>query len=213
MNTDLLIVPEEAEPNPLLPLPRSVNIDEWMFEIAKPFIKGPTMEIGSGNEAIISCFLKNNLTLHLSDLTRDNCNLLRAKYNDNPLIHSIHSFNPLIANFEQIYSGRLGVFKTVIKINTANTIPLDTTAIHNAKLLLKEGGRLILLLPAQTTLYTLLEDEPKAINNHNRRYLRTLLGPDLEVQKTKYFNIPELSNNLPSNQTGLSVLVIARRIK
>jgi tRNA1(Val) A37 N6-methylase TrmN6 len=185
-----------------LTLPEGVIVDEWMFDVVRPFIKGRTLEIGSGNDAITSCFLKNNLPIHLSDTDREGCEVLIQKYEGNPLVRSIHRVNLHRSDFFSAYSDRIAIFDTVFKLNSSNQIPINSTAISNANLLLKPGGHLIVLLPAYTALYTGMEEDPKAIKRHNRQFVRSLLGQSFEVQQTQYFNLPG---------SGLSVIVIASK--
>ena len=184
-------------------LTEDINVDEWMFEVVRPFIKGRTLEIGSGNDTITSCFINNNLSLHLSDSDRDCCESLSEKYQGNPLIRSVHKINIHRVDFATAYSDKLGIFETVFKLNSSKQIQINTIAISNANLLLKQGGHLILLMPAYTALYTGMEEDPKAIRRHNRQFVRTLFGPSFDVQQTQYFNLPG---------SGLSVIVTASKM-
>jgi len=184
-------------------LTEDINVDEWMFELIRPFIKGRTLEIGSGNDTITSCFINNNLALHLSDTDRDCCESLSEKYQGNPLIRAVHKMNIHRTDFANAYSDKLGIFETVFKLNSSKQIPINTNAIANAKLLLKQAGHLIILMPAYTALYTGMEEDPKAIRRHNRQFVRGLMGPSFEVQQTEYFNLPT---------SGLSVIVIASKV-
>jgi len=185
-----------------LTIPAGITADEWMFDVIRPFIKGRTLEIGSGNDVIISSFLKNNLPIHLSDTDWEGCEVLIQKYEGNSLVRSIHKVDLHRSDFFSAYSDRIGIFETVFKLNSSKQIPIDERAIANANLLLKQGGHLIVLLPAYTAVYTGMEEDPKAIKRHNRQFVRSLLGQSFEVQQTQYCNLPG---------TGLSVIVIASK--
>jgi hypothetical protein len=202
MSTDQLAIPGKLEFNPLLPFPDGANVEDWMFDIVRPFTTGRSLEIESGNDSIVSCFLKNNLPIHLSNTDRENFEILTQKYEGNPLIRSIHRINLNRTDFYNAYTDRMGIFDTVLTLNNAKPEKLDSLILANANLLLKKGGHLILLIPAYTALYTGMEDDSRAIKRHNRLFVRTLFGPGFEVQQTQYFNHPIF---------GLSVIAIASK--
>jgi len=210
MSTDPLTLDEGAMINPLL-FPAEINIDNWMFNVVKPFIKGRTLEIDSGNDMFISCFLNNELPLHLSNHDPKKCESLYEKYKSNQLIRSVRKINLARESFETAYADALGKFSTVINLNRLGSQTIDKAKLDNSYLLLQEGGYIIFLMPAYTASYSGFEEDADVIRAGNRTYVRRFMGQSFEVRKTQYLNLPALPDG-SIGHTGLYVIVIAKRI-
>lgn len=202
MDNDQSNINQQIDFDPLLPFPEGIDVDEWMLNAIHPFIKGRTLEIGSSDSKTIEYFLKNDLPLHLSHPDRETCQSLQEAYKDYPRIRAVHKIEMHRPDFEKAYSTRLNRFNTVFKLNgSANEI--DKTLVLNASLLLKQDGKLIILIPLHTVLYSGMEVDLATLKAHNRSYLRSLFTKLFEVRNTKYVLHPT---------RGLVVIVTAEKI-
>jgi len=210
MDFDPATLPKGQEINPLA-FPNDVNIDAWMFDVIKPYIKGRTLEIGSGNDNIISCFFNKDLPLHLSNIDRENCRLLFEKYKTNPLVRSVRRIDLGRVEFNIVHADLIGKFLTVVKLNPLYARSINELELAHAHLLLREGGYLIVLIPAYTASYDRIEHDIDLIRMSNRSYVRRLIGPLFEIRKTQYLNLPPLSNGM-QGQSGLSAIIVAQKV-
>ena len=210
MGTDQLTIPETTglPPSHLTGETRKVN--EFIFETIRPYLKGRVLEIGSGLDTVSSLLIENGIALHLGETNGKIREILHEKFDNNPTVHSIHKIDFHRTNFEQAYTNLLGVFNVVFNLNIFNP-PIDTLAVSNAKLLLKNKGFLIVLTPVLTSTYNDLSVDLKELKKYNRKDISSLLGEGFEIQKTSYFNLPKIENNTSYSQTGLSVIVVAQK--
>jgi len=185
------------------------SIMQWMFDIARPYVKGRTLEIGSGRGEISSFFVENKIPLHLSDTDQINREKLREKFDGDPEVRNIHRMDLHKLNFDEDYSTIFGAFGTIFKLNLSQR-PIDAPDIAKIKLLLRDGGHLIALMPAYTTLYNGLDADWRELKKYNRGSIIELLGNSFDILKTRYFSLPSFGS--PTfGQTGLSSVVIARK--
>jgi len=170
-------------------LSEAKQLNQWMFDTIRPFVKGPVLEIGSGIGNISSLFVENGIPIHLSDLESKYCEVLRGKFEGEPLVKGVKQIDLSHPDFENRYAKLLGQFGTVFALNVVEHIPNDKLGIANAKLLLKTRGRLIILVPAYTALYNDLDVHLDHFRRYNRESLKKLLSKDFEILNTQYFNL------------------------
>ncbi len=165
------------------------QLNQWMFDTIRPYVKGSILEIGSGIGNISNIFVQYGIPLTLSDLDTRYCRMLEDRYAGEPMIRGIRSIDLGHADFENQYAELLGRFSTVFALNVVEHICNDKLAIANAKLLLRTRGHLIVLVPAYTALYNGLDKGLDHWRRYNRESLRKLLSNDFEILKTQYFNL------------------------
>jgi hypothetical protein len=187
----------------------AAHVTQWMFDIARPYVKGRTLEIGSGQGEISYLFVENKIPLHLSDMDQINREKLREKFDCYPEVRNIHRIDFHEINFDEVYSNIFGAFGTIFKLNLSQR-PIDAPDIAKINLLLREGGHLIALMPAYTTLYNGLDADWRELKKYNRGSVIDLLGNSFDVLKTRYFSLPS-SGSSSAGQIGLSSIVVARK--
>ncbi|MDR3713319.1 MAG: class I SAM-dependent methyltransferase [Puia sp.] len=160
-----------------------------MFDTTRPYIKGSTLEIGSGIGNISDMFIQQGMPLYLSDLEDKYCRILSKRFLGEPMVRSIFRIDLRHPDFGHKYAELLGRFSTVFALNVVEHIPNDKLAIANAKLLLRKRGHLIVLVPAYMALYNGLDLGLEHWRRYNRQSIRKLLSKDFEILKVQYFNM------------------------
>ncbi len=134
--------------------------NSWLLGIMKPYLGETILEIGSGI---------GNFTFDLAklghvwaiDINSDYIHTLKKKESER-----VH------VGFGDIESGKVFFknrqFDSIVCLNVLEHIKKDHNALKNMHLLLKKGGKLILLVPAHQRLYSNFDKEL----GHFRRYTR-----------------------------------------
>jgi 2-polyprenyl-3-methyl-5-hydroxy-6-metoxy-1,4-benzoquinol methylase len=166
------------------------QLNNWMFESIRPFVKGRILEIGSGIGNISDCFVKNNQPITLSDYSDHYCNYLDKKFANQPLIQDIFQIDLADVDFDDNYNLLLEKFDTVFALNVVEHIQDDHLAIANCKKLLKPGGHLIILVPAYQTLYNGFDVELEHFRRYTRKTVTQLFNSQkMNILHTWYFNM------------------------
>lgn len=163
--------------------------NEWLFNNITDYCKGTTLEIGSGIGNISKYLLAQNDKVALSDLSEDYCSILKKKFSHNPNLLAIHQIDLASPEFEEKYGVLFQSFETIVALNVVEHIKNDVLAVDNCKKLLKNDGRLIVLVPAYQFLFNDFDTELGHYRRYTRKSLRLLLEhQQFDVIVTKYFN-------------------------
>jgi 2-polyprenyl-3-methyl-5-hydroxy-6-metoxy-1,4-benzoquinol methylase len=166
------------------------TFNTWLFENIAPYCSGTVLEIGSGIGNISKHLLARNKEVALSDLSDDYCAVLKEKYSSNPHLLGIYQIDLALPEFDSRYASLFKSFDTVVALNVVEHIRQDGLALENCKKLLKENGRLILLVPAYQFLFNHFDQELGHYRRYTKKTLAKLLaGQGLTLQKIKYFNM------------------------
>lgn len=160
------------------------KFNQWMFETIAPFAKGDILEIGSGIGNISEFFIANNYNITLSDIDAFYLEILKTKFRSNSNVKGILSIDLQSAFFEQQYGHLMEKFDCIFYLNVLEHLENDRVAIQNSRFMLKPGGRLIVLVPAYSFLYSRMD---KALN-HYRRYTKKSMSNLLSNQKMEVIN-------------------------
>lgn len=190
-----------------LPILAAVEINEWLFEVIQPHLKGKVLEIDSNLNSISTIFIQKGQSIHLSTADKAHREQLASHYQGTQTVQKIHSINIHRTNFQQVYPAM--VFDTILILNPMETGAFDRQVIDNARHLLRERGRLILLAPIFTALYTGLKMDSEELKTYNRRALQQLLTGKMDLLMTRYFNLAETAGY---DRSGSTVILVARKI-
>lgn len=165
---------------------QQTKFNDWMYSKIKPFLKGDILETGSGigtfSEKIIRDF---NGTICLTEINDSFINLLKNRF-DKPRVNVTRldlnkktDFDNLGHKFDAIYSS-----------NVLEHIKDDVFALKCLKDILKDKGRLVLLVPAHKFLFSPIDEAL----GHYRRYTKNELKEKAElvgfkVVKSFWFNM------------------------
>jgi SAM-dependent methyltransferase len=160
-----------------------------MFETIRPFLKGNILEAGSGTGNISEYFLLNGFTITLSDTDEFYIEELKKKFSSSGNLGGVKNIDLQHDHFATAYADLKGKFDTVVLLNVLEHLADDHAAIRNTEYLLNQNGRLVILTPAYTALYSRLDKEL----GHYRRYTTGKLAALLQhngfiPEKKFYFN-------------------------
>jgi SAM-dependent methyltransferase len=141
------------------------------------------LEIGAGTGNISEYFIALK-DIVLSDYDVDLVEHLKDKFQKHPNVKAE------VFDISKHFSKILKKFSTIYAINVLEHIEKDNVALSNINRLLKENGRIVLLVPAKKFAYTKLD---KSLG-HFRRYEKNELREKLEragfaIEYLEYFNI------------------------
>lgn len=158
------------------------NYNNWIASSLRPYVKSPALEIGAGT-GNISEYFKDIKELVLSDNDSQLVKKLGEKFKENKNI-SVETLD-IAENFGKVKHQ----FKTIFAINVLEHIKDDAKALRNMHMLLEQGGRIVLLVPAKKFAFTDLDKNL----GHFRRYEKIELQEKIknagfEAEKIVFFN-------------------------
>jgi len=166
-------------------LDNAQNFTEWLYSHYKSFIRGNILEVSSGvgtyTKKIIIDFPKNEITL--SEYSEEDVQSLFHSFNDERIHCTKLDMNKKL-DFEKLGYEK---FDTIICSNVLEHIENDEFALEQCYKLLKNKGKLILIVPQNPKLYSLQDKEL----GHFRRYTRKEL---LEKSRKAGFSILNIKN-------------------
>lgn len=192
MNAEQIIPADQIGFSTLLNISDINRFNRWMFESIRPYVKGKTLELGSGIGNISAMFVRSRLSLTLSDYSEEYYHFLQSKFASEPLIEGVHQIDLADPGFDTAWSHLFGAFDTVFALNVVEHIKNDRQAVANCYKLLRPGGHLILLMPAYQTLYNGFDKGLGHHRRYTRRTMRELLSTRFSVLKTWHFNLAGL---------------------
>lgn len=170
------------------------RFNAWMYRETSRRLTGRILEIGSGIGNISEQFLRDGRSLMLSDIRENYCEQLQEAFGNEPTCLGVRLIDLVHPDFATEYADLLGSFDGVFALNVVEHIENDGLAIQNARLLLRDGGRLVILVPAFPTLYNGFD---RALE-HYRRYTEGSLRKIFVAQKftikhSQYFNLAAIA--------------------
>lgn len=173
-------------PETLEVLKSADRYNQWIVDELTPLLEGRCLELGSGIGTISSLLLKSHPDLCLSDFQDHYFQALQQRFpNSQKWILDLSD-----TEFHKGHENLLGYFDTLIAVNVLEHIEDDSLAISNAMLLLRPGGKLILLVPAFNGLHNSLDRHL----HHYRRYTKQTIvslstSSGSTLTRLRYFNM------------------------
>jgi SAM-dependent methyltransferase len=155
----------------------------WMYNQMSPYINGDVLEIGSGI-GNISKLIKTDGNVYLSDVRDQYIEILKKKFPNRNVIY-IDLVKP---NFEEFYYEYIGKFDFVFALNVVEHIENDKLALINIEKLLKNKGKMFILVPAYQNLYNHFDVSLEHYRRYTNSTLINIFPNKQNVIKTKYFN-------------------------
>lgn len=189
MNKEQLISSEDTGFSTLMNISEAHKLNTWMFEAIRPYLKGKTLEIGSGIGNISSVCINQQIPLYLSDYNDRYCQFLKTKFGAEPGIKDIFRIDLVDKDFELTQAHLLGSFDSIFALNVIEHIDDDHLAVENCHKLLAPGGRLILLMPAYPALYNRFDKELGHCRRYTGQSMHHLLSTNFQNIKIRRFNL------------------------
>lgn len=159
------------------------KFNKWMFDSVEKYVSGNTFEIGSGIGNMTDLLLKKNIKLTISDVDYKYIKFLKQKYNKQKILYfdigKLRIGNKFLLNS----------FDTIISFNVLEHVKNEVIALKNIHSLLKNNGKVILLVPAYKKLFCKIDKKL----NHCRRYgkcelISKLINANFKIVDCYYFN-------------------------
>lgn len=159
------------------------NYNKWIADEILSHISAPVLEIGAGTGNLTAFCLKKT-PFYISDKDAGLVRSLKKRFSNEKNIF----FNVLDITKKQ--KQLVGFFSTIFAINVLEHIKDDEAALKNIHNLLKQKGKLVLLVPAKQFAYSKLDREL----GHFRRYekkelIDKLTNTGYKVEEIYFFNI------------------------
>ena len=165
------------------------RFNRWIYDTIRPYCHGNILEVGSGIGNISSFFVQDNFQISLSDVDDYYLQTLKSKYGTSSNVEGILLLDLEHGDFENVYEGKQNSFDTIFLLNVLEHIKDDNKAVQNCKYLLKNGGTLIILVPAYSWLYAHLDKTLSHYRRYSLRNLKRLFSrQQLTVRAHFYFN-------------------------
>lgn len=162
-------------------LASAVNYRRWLCDLARPYLGGAALEIGSGRGDYALTWLAQGERVTASEGSPARCEALRARL--------ARAAPQVPVRLLHAPVQERGEFSAVVAYNVLEHIPDDVAALRSFKGLLRDGGRVVLLVPAFEFAMSAFD---RAVG-HQRRYTvpalrRTLSRAGLHVERIHYVN-------------------------
>lgn len=157
----------------------SDKYNTWIYNSFKDHLKGTVLDIGSGLGDIVKHYSGSNIDkVILSDYSTDMIDNLNRIFADNKFFSTVQ-MDIQGNDFYEILSS--ASVDTITCINVLEHLKYDLASLVNMHRLLKQDGKLILLVPAFQCLYGSLDK----LVDHHRRYSKGSLSAVLARSKFK----------------------------
>lgn len=165
------------------------KLNEWMYDTVAEHAYGKVLEIGSGIGNISKFFILNDWDITLSDIRDNYCDKLRNKFDAFKNLNAVVNIDLVHKDFDQLYAEHIGIYDFVFALNVVEHIEEDELALVNAKKLLRENGKVFILVPAYQSLYNQFDKELYHYRRYNKKSLnRIIKNAGFKNLKSFYFN-------------------------
>lgn len=162
------------------------KFNSWTYDVIKNNCNGHILEIGSGIGNISKNFIDNGHDIYLSDIRNNYRDFLKNKFKLTK--DKVLNINIASESFDKEYPELLNKFDSVFCLNVVEHIENDKLAVANMKKLLKEGGKLTVLVPAYQWLYNGFDKTLEHYRRYTKNTLREIMGANSKIIDSYYFN-------------------------
>lgn len=162
----------------------AVNWKQYWYDSISKFISGDILEVGAGIGTNTNLILKNDsdissiMSIEPDEKLADQ--ILNNLEGDTSKVTVLNQYLKDLPNDKK--------FDTIIYIDVIEHIKDDSKEINKAQLHLKEGGRLIILVPAYNFLFSPFDDAVGHYRRYNKKLLINAIPDDLNMLKLFYLD-------------------------
>ncbi|MDQ5954187.1 MAG: hypothetical protein QG583_115 [Patescibacteria group bacterium] len=158
------------------------NYNNWIASELRPFIKFPSLEIGSGIGNLSKYFITHG-SMTLSDNDKGLVSFLKKVF------ISKKNVSVKYIDIEKNINTK-STYNSLFAINVLEHIKNHKVAVKNMNKLLKINGMLVLLVPAKKNAFTTLDKELGHYRRYEKNELKKLITScGFSIEKIYYFNI------------------------
>ncbi|OGH38267.1 MAG: hypothetical protein A3B44_01295 [Candidatus Levybacteria bacterium RIFCSPLOWO2_01_FULL_38_21] len=165
-------------------LEEAKNYNKWISDEILKYVSTPVLEIGAGIGNLTSYFLIKK-PLYVTDVDNGLVSNLRNKFKNNKDV-----FIEILDITKDPPKKYHSFFSTIFGINVLEHINNDEQALRNIYKMLRNNGRLILLVPAKKIAYTKLDKELGHFRRYEKReIIKKLRKNGYKEDKIYFFNL------------------------
>lgn len=165
------------------------KFNRWMYDVIAPYCNGEILEIGGGIGNISMQLLQDNKSLTVTELHEEYCEIIRKRLTGYNGLKQVVQMDITDENFDEKYKEYFNRFDSVFALNVVEHIDDRDLALQNCRKLLKQGGTLIILVPAFQSLYNQFDQALGHFLRFRKNSLYKLMSANgYEVTHTQYFN-------------------------
>jgi glycosyltransferase involved in cell wall biosynthesis/ubiquinone/menaquinone biosynthesis C-methylase UbiE len=158
------------------------NYAAWVIDLIRPWLRGDVLEVGAGHGTITDAMVPHADAVVASDLSPRAVERLRERYADLSEVEVVQG------DIRTTVAGR--TFDVAVLVNVLEHVEDDVEALTILRGSLREGGHVILWVPAFEVLYSRFDRRI----GHHRRYtkpdiVRVAHQAGLEVTSMRYVNM------------------------
>jgi 2-polyprenyl-3-methyl-5-hydroxy-6-metoxy-1,4-benzoquinol methylase len=165
------------------------RFNSWLFETLTRNCRDNILEIGSGIGNLSALLLEKYHEVTLSDLRDEYCGLLKQKFGGSPGLAGIERIDLSELRFDRPYRHLINRFDSIMASNVIEHIQDDHLAIRNCRSMLRQNGRLAILVPAYQALFNGFDKELGHYRRYNRKKLSAIFEEEgFAIVDARYFN-------------------------
>lgn len=162
----------------------AINWKKYFAQFIQSSISGRVLECGAGIGSTTK--MLNNGTYKewiLLEPDKEMAELLRNKISSNDLPSNCKVIEGTISSLQNEFC-----FDTILYIDVLEHIENDNEEIEMAAFCLNDGGHLVILSPAFSSLYSKFDDAIGHYRRYTSKKLRSLLPPSLKLKSLRYLD-------------------------
>ena len=140
----------------------ATNFNKWMADTIRPHVGKSVLEVGAGMGNLTRYLLPGRKRYVATDVDPQHLERLHNHLSQRPNLE-ITELDAACPDNHAIFHGQMD---TVVCLNVLEHLEDDVGALRNIRLMLKEGGRAVILVPAGQSIFNSLDQEL----GHFRRY-------------------------------------------
>lgn len=161
------------------------NYYKWLASILRPYIGKRVLDVGCANGNLSQFFLNKELNVGL-DISPEYLKLVSERFKGT----NYKTYLADAANIKQMTPLKKFKFDTAITMNVFEHIKDDVQAFKNVYEVLEPGAHFLVIVPAMSQLYAILDYE----GGHFRRYNKKVLAGKLKaagfkIIQARYINV------------------------
>lgn len=166
------------------------RFNRWMYQQFRQHLKGDVLEIGSGIGNISKLVIEDGHKITLSDYNEAYCTHLKENFSANKNVKEILQIDLLLPDFENRFFIYKEKFDSIFLLNVIEHISDDVAALKNCRFLLKPGGNLVVLAPANAWLYCTFDKQLGHYRRYSLQAMKELLTNEkFSILSAGYFNL------------------------
>lgn len=167
----------------------SDRYNEWIYHQFQGHLSGRVLDVGSGIGDIGKYYIRSNVSkVFLTDRSEEMVVRLRERFGHSNDLIEIVKMDMDDDAWEGLFPK--GSIDAITCSNVLEHIEDDLASLMKFKVMLRKGGKLLLLVPALPQIYGTLD----ALVGHHRRYtrkglVRTLQDAGFIIEQQRYMNV------------------------